>query len=200
MSSTFVYADPHAYHQGVCNFLRRDGTKLRPWDNAEEMTEALVKNYNELVQDQDRVYILGDVAFGKKNTERFLSQLKGRIVLIKGNHDEEKLSLYSKYVQDIRAYKQGKGFILSHIPIHEASLGRWQFNIHGHLHADRIMKPGFKQWIEKVPRKFGRIETVEEVFKSDYSPVPDPRYRCVSVEQTDYRPVLLSKILEEKPV
>jgi hypothetical protein len=32
--------------------------------------------------------------------------------------------------------------IFSHIPIHEESLGRFGVNVHGHLHANRVMKDG----------------------------------------------------------
>ena len=55
MTRTWVTADPHFGHAGVCKFLRDDGTKLRPWDNPDEMDEALVENWNRVVGDKDRV-------------------------------------------------------------------------------------------------------------------------------------------------
>ena len=160
----WLYADPHFFHQGVCNFLRPGGSKLRPWTNAEEMSEQMIRDYNDIVHPQDRVYILGDVAMNRKALDKSLPRLLGRKVLVKGNHDIDKLSYYSQYFDDIRAYVPKKGFILSHIPIHPGSLGRWGVNIHGHLHCNSVEN--------------------------------DPRYVCVSVEHTNYKPILLEEVLK----
>ena len=170
---TWVYADPHFYHEGVCRFTRHDGTKLRPWDNADEMSEWMITEYNKLVHPDDRVYILGDVAMNRKALDRSLPRLGGRKILVKGNHDIDKLSYYSQYFDDIRAYVVKKGFILSHIPIHPGSMGRWAVNIHGHLHYQSVTEGGV----------------------GPYNPI-DERYCCVSVEHTDYKPILLDRVLE----
>lgn len=175
MSRTWLYADPHFFHPGVCKFTRHDGTKLRPWSDHEEMSEQMITWYNELVHPEDRVYLLGDIAMNRKALDRSLPRLMGRKVLVKGNHDIDKLSYYSQYFDDIRAYVVKKGFILSHIPIHPGSMGRWNVNIHGHLHYQRVTKGPLGE---------------------PYSPL-DERYECVSVEHTDYRPVLLDRILEK---
>lgn len=167
MSRTFLYADPHFYHTGVCRFTRADGTKLRPWTDVEEMSEQMILWYNMLVSPEDRVYIIGDLAMTRKALDRCLPRLLGRKVLVKGNHDTDKLSYYSQYFDDVRAYVPKHGFVLSHIPIHPGSLGRWGLNIHGHLHD---------------------------------SSVGDPRYVCVSVEHTDYRPILLDEVLKKAGV
>ena len=175
MSNTWVYADPHFFHPGICKFLRADGTKLRPWDDSDEMSEMMIYEYNKVVKPEDRVYILGDVAMNRKALDKCLPRLMGRKVLVKGNHDMDKLSYYSRYFDDIRAYVCKKGFIMSHIPIHPASLGRWDLNIHGHLHAGKVMDGGLEPWSPE-----------------------DDRYRCVSVEHTNYKPILLSHVLENK--
>lgn len=174
---TWLYADPHFYHHGVCRFTRRDGSPLRPWDDADEMSEQMINDYNEIVHPEDRVYILGDVAMNRRALDRSVPRLQGRKVLVKGNHDVDKLSYYSKYFDDIRAYVVKKGFILSHIPIHPGSMGRWAVNIHGHLHYQRVGKSGW-----------------DDI--SDREAEPDPRYICVSVEHTDYKPILLDRVLE----
>lgn len=157
-------ADPHFGHAGVCRFTRSDGSKLRPWDDPDRMTEDMIQWYNELVHPEDRVYILGDVAMNRKALDRSVPRLNGRKVLVKGNHDVDKLSYYAQHFDDVRAYVVKKGFIMSHIPIHPGSMGRWVVNIHGHLH---------------------------------YQTVGDKRYFCASVEHTDYRPILLDRILEK---
>lgn len=171
----FLTADSHFGHQGVCEFTREDGSKLRPWYNAAEMDEQLVKNWNEVVRPTDKVYHLGDVTINKKALN-ILSRLNGTKVLIKGNHDIYKLKDYTPYFKDIRAYHVMDKIIMSHIPVHPDSQGRFRANIHGHLHSRRVMKelPGYYG---------GRIEEI------------DPFYFCVSVEQTDYRPIGYEEIL-----
>jgi len=176
---TWVYSDPHFYHHNICKFTKKDGSKLRPWDDAEQMTEDMIKWYNEMVDDRDRVYILGDVAFSNKNMQRSVSRLKGRKVLIPGNHEPPKMRQYFDLFDDVRGYVVKKGFIMSHIPIHPGSLSRWQLNIHGHLHANNVKK--------FVNVKGDYIETLAE----------DEKYYCACVENTDFRPKLLDDILKE---
>jgi len=158
----WLYADPHFYQEGICKFTNYDGTKVRPWDNADEMSEWMINAYNELVHPNDRVYILGDVAMTRKALDRSLPRLQGRKVLIKGNHDIDKLSYYSKYFEDIRGVDHKKGYVLTHVPLHPDCLDRWGVNIHGHLHGNKIK---------------------------------DERYKCVSVEHTGFKPILLEEVL-----
>lgn len=167
MAANFLYSDPHFGHQGVCHFLQEDGTKLRPWDNAEEMDEELVRRFNDAVRPKDKCYFLGDVVMSRRHLAT-LGRLNGDKVLIRGNHDIFKLEDYTRYFRDIRAYHVMNGMILSHIPIHEESLGRFGTNIHGHLHANRVMKDG----------------------------VVDVRYHCVCVEQTDFAPILFEDVIK----
>lgn len=172
MPAIFLVSDTHFGHAGVCKFLRDDGTKLRPWDDPEEMDEEMVKRWNETVRPKDKVYHLGDVVINRKALKT-LGRLNGEKVLIKGNHDIFKLEEYTEYFKDVRGYHVLNGMILSHIPIHEESLARFGTNIHGHLHYNRVKK----------------------------NDVIDPRYHCVCVEHTDYRPILfedaIKKIQEE---
>lgn len=178
MTKTWVYADPHFYHKNIVTFTNYDGTPLRPWDDAEKMTEEMIEWYNECVNDQDRVYILGDVAFTVANIRRSVGRLKGRKVLVPGNHEPTKMRRYADLFDDVRGYVVKKGFIMSHIPIHEQSLSRWQVNIHGHLHGNRIMH---------YPGDF-------DINQEEY---PDRRYYCASVEHTNFRPKELDEILFE---
>lgn len=180
MSRTWLYADPHFFHAGVCKFTRSDGSKLRPWNDVDKMSEEMIEWYNELVHPEDRVYILGDVAMNRRALDRSLPRLMGRKVLVKGNHDMDKLSYYAQYFDDVRAYVVKKGFILSHIPIHPGSMGRWSINIHGHLHYQTV---GFGDWHDLRDDDKGAATRA------------DSRFVCVSVEHTNYRPILLDEIL-----
>ena len=178
MTKTWVYSDPHFYHGNICKFTKEDGSKLRPWDDANEMTEDMIKWYNEMVDDGDRVYILGDVAFSAANMTSAVSRLKGRKVLVPGNHEPPKMRKYFDLFDDVRGYVVKKGFIMSHIPIHPGSLSRWELNIHGHTHANAVKD------------MFGRHQLQSE----------DKRYYCACVERTNFRPILLDDILKERNI
>ena len=129
MSKTWVYSDPHFYHKNIVTFINYDGTKVRPWDCSDQMTEEMIAWYNDVVDDADRVYILGDVAFSAAHMKKAVSQLKGRKVLVPGNHEPPKMHKYFDLFDDVRGYVVKKGFIMSHIPIHPQSLSRWKLNI-----------------------------------------------------------------------
>jgi calcineurin-like phosphoesterase family protein len=155
-------------------------TKLRPWDNADEMDEEMVKRWNETVKPTDKVYHLGDVVINRKSLS-IMSRLNGDKVLIRGNHDIFRDDEYRMYFRELRAYHVMNGMILSHIPIHADSLGRFGVNIHGHLHTGRVRKP------RGVNASTGEVLYSNEV---------DPRYHCVCVEQTDFRPILFEDVIK----
>lgn len=181
MPNVFLYSDPHFGHAGVCRFMRDDGvTKLRPWDDPAEMDEELIRRYNERVRPNDKCYFLGDVVINRKALKT-LGRLNGDKVLIRGNHDIFRDDEYREYFRELRAYHVMNGMILSHIPVHEASLGRFGNNIHGHLHANRV----------KRPRGFN-VKTGEVL----YSTENDLRYTCVCVEQTDFAPISLEEVYD----
>jgi calcineurin-like phosphoesterase family protein len=168
MPSVFLVSDTHFGHTGVCHFMRSDGvTKLRPFETPEEMDEFMVKAWNDRVRPNDKVYHLGDVVINRKHLKT-LGRLNGDKVLIRGNHDIFRDDEYREYFRELRAYHVMNGMILSHIPIHEESLGRFGVNIHGHLHANRVMKDG----------------------------AVDARYHNVCVETTDFTPILFEDVVK----
>lgn len=188
MTKTWVYSDPHFYHKNIVKFTNPDGSKLRPWDDVDQMTEDMIEWYNELVNDQDRVYILGDIAFTATNMRRAVERLKGRKVLVPGNHEPTKMRKYFDLFDDVRGYVQRNGFIMSHIPIHPGSLGRWGLNIHGHLHNNFVTMDYVNQYV--TPK--------DDTYDSLNETVQDKRYYCACVERTDFRPKLLDEILHER--
>jgi calcineurin-like phosphoesterase family protein len=174
MPSVFLVSDTHFGHAGVCRFMRDDGvTKLRPWDNPDDMDEEMVKRWNETVRPTDKVYHLGDVVINRK-AMKTLWRLNGDKVLIRGNHDIFRDDEYRQHFRELRAYHVMNGMILSHIPIHSESLSRFGTNIHGHLHANRVQIRGFN----------GKPMGI------------DNRYHCVCVEQTDFRPILFEDVIK----
>lgn len=174
---TWVAADHHFGHANILTFKRDDGSPLRPFASIEEHDETIIANHNVVVDPEDRVYLLGDLAMHRRNVH-LVSRLNGRLVLVKGNHDIFKIKDYLKYFDDIRAYvvqkdQDGNKVILSHIPIHPESLGRFGTNIHGHLHYQRVLSE-----------------------HNLHGPRPDPRYICVSLEHTNYSPIEIHQALK----
>jgi calcineurin-like phosphoesterase family protein len=175
MPSVFLVSDTHFGHKGVCHFTQNDGvTKLRPWDTPEEMDEEMVKRWNERVKPTDKVYHLGDVVINRKSLG-IMRRLNGDKVLIRGNHDIFKDEDYREHFRELRAYHVMNGMILSHIPLHPESLGRFGVNIHGHTHSNRVM----------MNDPFGHRK-----------PMIDVRYHCVCVEQTDFTPILFEDVIK----
>jgi len=142
MSTTFLIADTHFGHKGVCHFLREDGNKLRPWNTPEEMDEELIKRWNDTVGPNDKVYHLGDVVMNRKALPT-LHRLNGDKILIKGNHDIFSLEEYTPFFRDVRAYHVLDNMLLSHIPVHPDSSIRYISNIHGHTHAHSLKDPWY---------------------------------------------------------
>ena len=175
MPSVFLVSDTHFGHKGVCHFTLNDGvTKLRPFDTPEEMDEFMVEAWNAKVRPNDKVYHLGDVVMHRRSLS-IMDRLNGDKVLIRGNHDIFKDDDYRKYFRELRAYHVMNGMILSHIPIHSDSLGRFGVNIHGHTHANRVMVPLATS---------GVLDRI------------DVRYHCVCVEQTDFAPILFEDVIK----
>lgn len=167
MSNTFLISDTHFGHANICKFLDYDGKNIRPWDDVQEMDEALVDNWNRVVGPKDRVNLLGDAVINRRCIPT-LGRLNGRIRLISGNHDLFRASEYLKFVDDIKSYWVLDGFILSHIPIHPDCLSRWKANIHGHLHQNLV--------------------------RHTSCPGNDLRYINVSCEHINYTPISLTEL------
>jgi calcineurin-like phosphoesterase family protein len=173
MPAVFLTSDTHFGHTGVCRFTGDDGEKIRPWTDPDEMDEEMIRRWNDRVRPTDKVYHLGDVVINRKALKT-LTRLNGDKVLIRGNHDIFRDDEYREYFRELRAYHVMNGMILSHIPIHPESLGRFGVNIHGHTHQRRVM--------------------YRDLF-SDESLI-DTRYHCVCVEQTDFAPILFEDVIK----
>jgi len=161
---TWFISDTHFGHANILTFKDDAGKLVREFSSVEEMDETMVQRWNEVVRDQDRIYHMGDVAMNHRCLP-IMSRLKGKKVLIKGNHDIFKLKDYTPYFEDIRAYKifPKHGLVVSHIPVHTCQLeGRFKINAHGHMHQNIL---------------------------------PDARYINLCVEHTDYRPVTLNEVM-----
>lgn len=94
--TTWVTSDLHFYHENILKFdsmsrFRRDLYGTGP-EAVIAMNEDIIKKWNSRVQPEDTVILVGDACMGysKKLKERLrelLPRLKGKIILVRGNHD-----------------------------------------------------------------------------------------------------------------
>ena len=166
-NKVFITSDLHLGHSNIIQYCNR------PYEDVNEMNEDLIRRWNETVTDSDRVFFLGD--FGLASKEKIIewgNRLRGRKVMIYGNHDHYKPEIYYEagfeYVSKWPIMIQNK-YLLSHAPISSIDGGSINcgklINLYGHIH-DKV-----DQW-----------------------PTISTTAACVCVERWDYRPVDLSKL------
>ena len=70
----------------------------RPFDTVEQMNAEILRRWNAKVNNGDTVYILGDMSMKGKNNAliALVSQLKGKKILVQGNHDDLSDYRYAK--------------------------------------------------------------------------------------------------------
>lgn len=191
MSNRFVISDTHFGHTNSWEkFKLPNGDPLRPFTSTEEMDEAMVERWNAVVRPQDTVYHLGDVVINKKSLHH-VKRLNGKKRLIRGNHDIFKDQDY----RDV-GFEQIHGvlvfvdkFILSHIPLHpDCVTERFRVNVHGHLHANRVMRNVRRTKVQYNSKRVGiGFIDVDE-------PEADHRYFCVCVEQVNFTPISFDEV------
>lgn len=136
MQRNLYIADLHISHSHVIQYDNR------PFSSVEEMDAALISNWNSVVSKNDTVYVIGDFIWKKEQEWKdILEQLKGNIVLIKGNHDPKRFSNTTKsYFADIKDYKEivdnGKRVIMCHypIPFFKSDFSNDTVMLYGHVH------------------------------------------------------------------
>ncbi len=163
----FLISDTHFDHANIIKYTKR------PFKNVEEMNEALVKNWNETVGENDTVYFLGDMAYGKgsRPARYWLSKLNGNIVFIEGNHEKVGKTQSFSPAQNVVLNYKGEKFLLIHDPGIKVDWNGWK--IHGHVHNNDL---------ENYPHINKERKTIN-----------------VSVELIGYKPINLDKIIERIP-
>lgn len=135
----YYISDLHLGHKNVIHLDHR------PFFDMEQMEETIVINWNAAVRPNDTVYILGDFCWGKEDEWlRILRRLKGKKVLIKGNHDlKDFADELKKHFIDITPYKEiddnGRKVILCHFPIlfYKHSNNPKYYMLCGHVHRTK---------------------------------------------------------------
>lgn len=139
MSRTFYISDAHISHENVIKFDNR------PFNSIEEMNQTIMNNWNETVKNDDVVYCLGDMHWGKADeVYEYFKQLNGKKICINGNHTLKNMpSKLKNLFADVKDYKEikdnGRHVILSHYPImcYKAAYNPNCWMLHGHTHVTR---------------------------------------------------------------
>jgi calcineurin-like phosphoesterase family protein len=165
-TETYIISDTHFGHMNIIGFC----------DRPRNHEEIMIRNWENIVQDDDTVLHLGDVAWADIDYWcDVLESLPGRKKLIPGNHDHTRtikkfrkigIEILEPFVQEFDGLK----FLFSHYPdqyIEE----EWDINIHGHIHNNPL-HGAFSPQVQ-----------------------PDKIYFNASVEVMNYRPVKLQDIL-----
>lgn len=163
----YFIADLHLGHANIIKYCDR------PFKDVNKMNETIIRNWNNTVGKDDKVFLLGDFAFGSaESIKRWGRSLNGNKTLILGNHDNYSQSLYyDAGFKDVIKYPilWNEKYILSHKPSfyeEKATRGRIYFNIYGHVHND-------SEWKDVTP---GGI--------------------CVSAERIGYTPISFNEIVK----
>ena len=147
----FFTSDLHYNHKNIIRYCQR------PFADVEEMNTALVANWNETVRAVDHVYLLGDIAFGDRDTMKDLRRrLNGRITVVRGNHDRGpdaiKAAGFELCVTELCTVVEGTALYLRHIPDLSASWAPYaDFHLCGHVHEKwkrlgNVINVGVDQW------------------------------------------------------
>lgn len=171
----YFISDLHIGHKNVLNCEGSSNFDGRNFKTFDEMNEAILKNVNSVVKNDDHLYLLGDILW--KETEEniaLISQFKGNLHAIKGNHCQFKDARYRRLFCEICDYKEitdnikGKnyGVVLSHFPImfwnkmkqvnNDGSPRTKNYNIllYGHAHNSNEEKL-YQQFLKYVNDNYG---------------------------------------------
>jgi calcineurin-like phosphoesterase family protein len=184
--NTYVIGDTHFMHDRIIEYC---GRPFSP----EEQDGIMIGRWNEVIRPEDLVIHMGDFAL-HKNSEKaawIINALKGRKVLVKGNHDRKTNHWYLtngfNFVCDSFVLD---GILFTHRPIE--NIKKWKFNIHGHIHNKKLEDIRTYNLRVKMESEGASKERIELARVEK-----DPRYINTSVEVLNYRPVKLDTYRKE---
>ena len=133
-------SDCHFGHKSIIKHCNR------PYENVKKMDDDIIRIWNKHISKDDTVYYLGDFAVGvtKKRIKSIFKKLHGKIIFIKGNHDEKikdigfyKVKDYlKKVIKDPTSPSEKIIIVMSHYPMlkwNNKGKGAWM--LHGHAHG-----------------------------------------------------------------
>lgn len=124
----YVFSDPHF---GDIKLHERARPQFK---DVEDAANHIIQQWNKtVVNDGDVVYLLGDLGSNRELVKKVIPQLRGKIILIAGNHDNYNKQFYNDLFAEVHwkpLYYHDR-ILLSHIP---RVVGPGILNIHGHTH------------------------------------------------------------------
>ena len=130
----FFCSDSHLGHFNICKYCHR------PFQSRSEMDQTLIKNWNAVVPEDGIVVHCGDFMLPHnediKEYNKYLNQLHGRVLLLRGNHDRASLDWVSDKLIAVRDQAMivvdGVKIFAQHYPC-AAFTG--DYHIYGHIHT-----------------------------------------------------------------
>jgi len=174
MKNIFYISDTHFSHEAVVRMDRR------PFENAKDMNEKMLENWNSVVGKQDLVYVLGDFLWKFRDEDfSLVKQLNGRKRLIKGNHDKTHSKNFKNLFESIMDYEKIKDgehtVVLSHYPhlAYDGSYKGRNLHFYGHVHENTVEAVMVNKFIlesktEELPMKMYNVGAMMSYM--DYTP------------------------------
>lgn len=119
----------------------------RGFNSVQEMNVAIIENWNAVVNNNDDVYVLGDLMLGHPTNIMFVGMLNGHIHLVRGNHDTDaRMKNYAACSNIVEISEgqflkiDGQNFYLCHYPTYTSNLKKTGclkehvINLYGHTH------------------------------------------------------------------
>lgn len=135
--SIYFTSDLHIGHKKILTMGNG-----RPFETMEDMESKLIQNWNNKVNPDDVVYVLGDVFWNQNSNQikSFMNKLNGQKSLILGNHDRLTPNEKSDSWLEMVSYKEltidNEVIILCHYPLAEwKHCFRGSYHLHGHTHG-----------------------------------------------------------------
>lgn len=149
----FITADTHFGHTSILESCKETRGHFQSVD---EMNETIIQNWNAKVNGEDTVYHLGDIALrlGNELLIAILKRLNGKIIFVKGNHDDQNTFNWLErenyqYAKGMKFEFHEVGFILkenrkeyylTHYPMDLGYESKKRRNFHGHIHSKKVEK------------------------------------------------------------
>lgn len=158
------------YFLGCAHLGHNNIAKYRPFVSSKEDNTRLIRDdWQKRINKNDVIYCMGDTCFDKDSLD-LIGNLKGRKILIKGNHDDlvttqDQVAVFS----EIYGMLKYKGMWLTHCPIHPDEMRNRKGNVHAHIH-NHIIKKGW-----------GPFKTVDKRYFNTCVDAIWPKYNSVFV-------------------
>lgn len=144
MADIWVTSDTHFSHENILGFETDGKSRSNTFRSVNHMDRELVDRWNSVVKPGDKIYHLGDVFFGDKDRfKRLWPLLNGKKRLIVGNHDDVKFLSQGNFFEKVYMWRLFKehNMVLTHVPIHNSSFRKVEYNVHGHIHFQKSPSP-----------------------------------------------------------